>query len=37
MRMLRVSFTEIYEDVYGLEQSYKKQVKIQTKIIHPWL
>lgn len=32
MRMLRVSFTEIYEDVYGLEQSYKKQVKIQTRL-----
>ena len=31
MRMLRVSFTEIYEDVYGLEQSYKKQVKVQTR------
>ena len=32
MRMLRVSFTEIYEDVYGLEQSYKKQVKVQTRL-----
>lgn len=32
MRMLRVSFTEIYEDVYGLEQTYKKQVKVQTKL-----
>lgn len=32
MRMLRVSFTEIYEDIYGLEQVYKKQVRIQTKL-----
>lgn len=30
MRMLRVSFTEIYEDVFGLTNAYKKQVKVQT-------
>lgn len=32
MRMLRVSFIEIFEDIHGLEQAYKKQVSIKTKI-----
>ena len=30
MRMLRVSYAAIYEDVYSLEQAYKKQVTIKT-------
>ena len=30
MRTLRVSFAEIYEDVYGLTNAYKKHVKLQT-------
>lgn len=30
MRILRLSYAEIYEDVYKLEQAYKKQVKIKT-------
>lgn len=30
MRMLRVSYAAIYEDVYSLEQSYKKQVALKT-------
>lgn len=30
MRILRVSFAEIYEDVFGLTSAYKKQVKIKT-------
>lgn len=30
MRILRVSYAEIYEDVYSLEQAYKKQVKMKT-------
>ena len=30
LRMLRVSYAEIYEDVYGLEQTYKKQVSLKT-------
>lgn len=32
MRMLRVSYSEIYEDVYNLEQAYKKQVSLRTKM-----
>lgn len=32
LRMLRVSYTEIYEDIYGLEQAYKKQVIIKTRM-----
>lgn len=32
MRVLRVSYAEIYEDVYGLEQAYKKQVKTKTRM-----
>lgn len=32
MRILRVSYAEIYEDVYGLEQAYKKQVKVKTRM-----
>ena len=30
LRMLRVSYAEIYEDVYELEQAYKKQVSLKT-------
>lgn len=30
MKTLRVSYAEIYEDVYRLEQAYKKQVKMKT-------
>lgn len=30
MRMLRVSYAAIYEDVYNLEQVYKKQVALKT-------
>lgn len=30
MRMLRVSYTEVYEDVYALEQSYKNEVELKT-------
>ena len=30
LRRLRVSCAEIYEDVYGLEQAYKKQVSLKT-------
>lgn len=30
MRMLRMSYASIYEDVYGLEQAYKKQVALKT-------
>jgi len=30
LRILRLSYAEIYEDVYQLEQAYKKQVKIKT-------
>ncbi|QNK58551.1 hypothetical protein [Paenibacillus sp. PAMC21692] len=32
LRILRVSYSEVYEDLYMLEQSYKKQVKIKTKM-----
>lgn len=32
MRILRFSYAEIYEDVYGLEQAYKKQVKVKTRM-----
>lgn len=32
MRILRISYVEIYEDVYSLEQVYKKQVKIKTRM-----
>lgn len=32
LRTLRVSYTEVYEDVLSLEQSYKKQVELQTKM-----
>ena len=32
LRVLRVSYAEIYEDVYRLEQAYKKQVKIKTNM-----
>ncbi|MBB6671259.1 hypothetical protein [Cohnella nanjingensis] len=31
-KLLRVSYSEIYEDIYQLEQSYKKQVIIKTKM-----
>ncbi len=30
MRMLRMSYAAIYEDVYSLEQAYKKQVSLKT-------
>lgn len=30
MRMLRMSYAAIYEDVYGLEQVYKKEVALKT-------
>lgn len=32
LRVLRVSYSEVYEDLYMLEQSYKKHVKIKTKM-----
>lgn len=32
LRVLRVSYTEIYEDIYNLEQVYKKQVSLKTKM-----
>lgn len=32
LRILRVSYSEIYEDIYALEQSYKREVKIKTKM-----
>lgn len=30
LKTLRISFPQMYEDVYNLEQAYKKQVKIKT-------
>jgi len=32
MRILRSSYTEIYEDIIALEQRYKRQVEMQTKM-----
>ena len=32
LRVLRTSYTEVYEDIVSLEQSYKKQVELQTKM-----
>jgi hypothetical protein len=32
MKVLRVSYSEVYEDIYMLEQSYKKQVSLKTKM-----
>lgn len=32
MRVLRISYAEIYEDIYTLEQTYKKQVHIKTRL-----
>lgn len=32
LRTLRVSYTEVYEDIFALEQAYKKQVELQTKM-----
>lgn len=32
MRILRISYAEIYEDVYSLEQAYKKQVETKTRM-----
>ena len=32
MRILRISYAEIYEDVYTLEQAYKKQVETKTRM-----
>lgn len=31
-RILRESYTEVYEEIYMLEQSYKKQVSLKTKM-----
>lgn len=32
LRVLRVSYSEVYEDIYMLEQSYKKEVALKTKM-----
>jgi len=32
LRMLRISYTEVYEDIFMLEQAYKKQVSLRTKM-----
>lgn len=32
LRTLRVSYTEVYEDVFSLEQTYKKEVELKTKM-----
>ena len=32
LRILRVSYTEVYEDIFVLEQAYKKQVALRTKM-----
>jgi len=32
MKILRVSYPEVYEDIYVLEQAYKKQVSMKTKM-----
>jgi hypothetical protein len=32
MNTLRVSYAEVYEDIFSLEQQYKRQVEIQTKM-----
>lgn len=32
MRILRISYAEIYEDVFGLEQAYKNQVRTKTRM-----
>lgn len=32
LKNLRVSYTEIYEDIYRLEQSYKREVSLKTKM-----
>lgn len=32
LRVLRSSYSEVYEDIYMLEQSYKKQVSLKTKM-----
>lgn len=32
LRILRISYAEIYEDVYSLEQSYKRQVELKTRM-----
>lgn len=32
LRTLRASYTEIYEDIFTLEQKYRKQVSMQTKM-----
>lgn len=31
LRNLRISYTEVYEDIYLLEQTYKREVSIRTK------
>lgn len=32
LRILRTSYTEVYEDIISLEQTYKRQVELQTKM-----
>jgi hypothetical protein len=32
LRVLRTSFAEVYEEIYMLEQAYKKQVQLKTKM-----
>lgn len=32
LKVLRVSYSEVYEDIYMLEQSYKKEVSLKTKM-----
>lgn len=32
LRILRISYTEVYEEIYMLEQAYKKQVSLKTKM-----
>lgn len=32
LRTLRVSYTEVYEDVFSLEQTYRKEVELKTKM-----
>ena len=32
MQMLRISYGQIYEDIFNLEQKYRKQVELQTKM-----
>ena len=32
MQTLRTSFTEVYEDIFSLEQAYQEQVSMQTRL-----